>query len=257
MTNLYALMITLFSGIFFFLGYLIVKFSKHKKELSILSSSMAFVIMIGMVFFDLIPEMIELTENFIFSKGVKILFCFSFLILGFFFLKLFDIFLPHHHHEHHESEKNLKEHDQHMVHIGIMLTLSIIIHNMIEGISLYVIACDSLSSGFFLSLAIGLHNLPLGVEISGSLLKSNHKVSLLSLLFLIFSTFLGSFLLFIFHITIHDFLLFFFVSVVCGMILYIALCELLNEIFNYKKNRYTIIGFIIGIFFLLIMTFLE
>ena len=70
--NFTALLLTLLSGLFFALGFLIVKFVKNKKELTIFANSMAFVILIGMLFKDLLPEIIELSENVNATKSVKI-----------------------------------------------------------------------------------------------------------------------------------------------------------------------------------------
>ena len=61
--NLTALLLTLLSGLFFALGFLIVKFVKNKKSLTIFANSMAFVILMGMLFKDLLPEIIELSER--------------------------------------------------------------------------------------------------------------------------------------------------------------------------------------------------
>ena len=74
---------------------------------------------------------------------------------------------------------------------------------------------------------------------------------------LILSTFIGSLILVLFKITISDMILLILLSVSLGMILYIALFELLKEIYNYKTKKETLYGIIIGIFLLLIMSLLD
>jgi len=257
--NLSALFLTLLSGMFFLLGFLVVQFFKQKKELSILATGMAFVVMLGMVFFDLIPEILELVEVIEYSKWSKIGLILFFLFLGIGILKFFDLFLPAHHHNHKEGEHSHKEHNHHMFHIGFIMALSLVLHNILEGMSMYLIAKESLSAGILLAVGVGLHNLPLGIEIASNLKNGNEnkRLTLLTLITLIFSTFIGAFLLFCFQISVSEFLLFVFITIACGMILYIALFELLREVMMYKKNKYIYYGMSIGIFFLILMTFIE
>jgi len=146
-----------------------------------------------------------------------------------------------------------------MFHVGFILAFSLLLHNIVEGISMYIIACENISAGILMAVGVGLHNLPLGIEIATNLENENEnkKITFFTLLFLIFSAFLGAFILFLFQIEITNFLLLLFLCVSCGMILYIALFELLKEVKNYKKNKYTYIGICIGIMILLIMTFME
>ncbi|MDY6071847.1 MAG: hypothetical protein SPI44_03120, partial [Bacilli bacterium] len=58
-----AIIITLLSGISFLVGYLITKFIKNEKKLVTFSVGFSFTIILGLVFFDLLPECIELLEN--------------------------------------------------------------------------------------------------------------------------------------------------------------------------------------------------
>lgn len=259
MTNVSALLLTLLSGFFFVFGFFIVKFVKAKKEMSILSISLAFVIMLGMLLFDLIPEIIELTENINGTREIKILWVLFFLGLGIVILKLFDKFLPHHHHEHHEEELNMKEHNGHMFHIGFILAISLILHNILEGMSMFIIALESWSSGLVLALGVGLHNLPLGIEIASNmqLSQENRKLTLWMFFALTISTFLGGCLIFFINTQLSDFVLFAFICIACGMIIYITLFELLKEIFNYKNSKYTYVGITLGLIILFLMTFLE
>ena len=253
-----ALLLTLLSGLFFGLGFLIVKFTKNKKNLTVIANSMAFVILIGMLFLDLMPEIIEISENINATKSVKIFLIIFFIIIGMSILKIFDIFLPHHTHHHTEKEHNLKEHNNHSLHIGIIMSLSLVLHNILEGMSLYIIAKESWTSGLLISLGVGFHNLPLGIEIGSNLMNhSDHKKTKYLLGILMLSTFLGGFGLYLLNVEINDFVLLLFISVATGMILYLSLFELLKEVFNYIKNKYTYVGAFVGIIILLLMTILE
>ncbi len=259
MGNLNAMLLTLFAGIFFLFGFGLVKFVKKKRELSILATGMALVVMLGMTFFDLMPEIIEMSETLKFSKWGKLVYILAFMILGILVLKVFDSFLPHHHHEHHEHEKNHEEHDHHLFHIGFIMTTSLILHNILEGMSIYIIGAESLSAGFLTALAVGCHNLPLGIEVASSLEgeKNNGFLKKIIALLLLFSSSLGAVLLYFLGGNISDSILLALVSLACGMILYIALFELLVEVMSYLKRRETYYGMAIGGIVLLLMTFIH
>lgn len=259
MNNFSALLITIISGLFFGIGFLFVRFFKKKKELSIIATSLAFIVMLGMICFDLFPEILELLEEINHPNSLKIGYVGILIALGIIILKIFDTFLPAHHHEHHENEKSKKEHNHHMFHVGFILAFSLLLHNILEGISMYIIATENLSAGILMAVGVGLHNLPLGIEIATNLENENEKkkITIFMLFFLIFSAFLGALFLFLFQVNISSFFLLLFLSISCGMILYIAFFELLKEILTYKNSKYTYIGIGIGIIFLTIMTFFE
>lgn len=255
MTNIIALFLPLLSGLFFLIGLGIVKYSKHKKTLSILSIGLAFVVMFGMIFLDLIPEIILLTDSLQNQKIVKIIYVLCFIGLGMMILKIFDKFLPAHNHEHNEKEKNKEEHNHHMAHIGFILATSLILHNILEGMSMYVVGIENLKAGLLLACGVGLHNLPLGIEIASGLEKEKKKRYII-FISLFLSAFLGACILHLFSFEFTIFQEFALICISCGMILYIALFELLKEIKNYRNNKYIYIGMAIGLFLIAWMTFL-
>ena len=257
--SLQALVLTLFSGLFFLLGFIVVRFVKAKKELSILATSLALIIMLGMLFIDLVPEIIELTAALNGSKSYKILITLLFIGLGALILKVFDLFLPHHHHHHKDENDNLKEHNSHLFHIGFILAISLVLHNILEGMSLYIIATESFGAGVLMMLGVGLHNLPLGIEVASNmeLSKQGRKMQWGMMALLSLSSFVGGLVLFFLGSSLSDVPLFFLVCIACGMILYIALFELLREIFNYRNNRFTYFGISLGFILLFLMTFFE
>ena len=256
MINLWSLVFPLISGIFFLMGFFVVRYTKEKQNLSILSTSMAFLVMVGMFLFDLFPEIIEHSESLIENDIIRYLSIFLFVGFGFLILKLFDIYLPHHHHEHHEKE-DIEEHNHHMYHVGLILTISLILHNILEGMSIFLVTLESVSSGLLFSVGVGLHNLPLGIEIASNFNERKNKKSNLLLFLLVISSFLGASLMVIFGKFISDIVLYIFLSIACGMIIYIAFFELLKDLKGYLKSKYTYLGFLIGLFLLILMFFLE
>ena len=118
------------SGLFFLVGFVIVKFIKNRQALAIFSTSLAFVVMMGMLAFDLIPEVLELSELLSLKSMGQLISIILTIGAGIGLLKGLDILLPHHHHEHHDHEKEKKEHNQHLFHIGFIMTTSLILHNI-------------------------------------------------------------------------------------------------------------------------------
>ncbi len=251
MQNLFALFLPLFSGFFFLLGFLIEKALSKKEGLSTIATSMAFIVMLGIVFLDLVPEIIEISNKLEFSKFKIILFITIPILIGLISLKLLDSFIPQHNHNHNEHEKNHKEHNAHAKHIGIITASSLIFHNLLEGISIFILGVESFLGGLSVSLAVGLHNLPLGVEIASSFEHNNQKTKRIFMLLLTISGFLGSILLYFFGQSLNNMVLLILMSLSLGMILYIVLFELLSEVIHYNYKKETIYGILIGIILLL------
>lgn len=256
MLNFLPIFFPLCTGLFFLLGFFIVHIVKHKKELSIFSVGMAFIVMLGMLLFDLIPEIIEMSGVLEKSSFSKIVMVCCFILVGIFLLKILDIFLPHHAH-HHSLKESSHEHNHHMEHVGFITSFSLILHNILEGMSVFIIASESLMTGFITSIAIGCHNLPLGIEIASSMEHTKNSFKkYITLLLLVLSSFLGALLLFFVGGALPETVMLILICIACGMILYIAFFELLKEIFCYRNEKYVYYGIFMGMILILVMTIL-
>ncbi len=238
----WGLLFTFLIGLFFILGLLVFHISKDKKKMTIFASSCAFVVVLGLIIFDLLPEVIE-TSNW---------WSIIFILLGLFLLKIIDIFVPHHHHHHKDIHDNVKEHDEHLNHIGIITVIALIFHNFIEGIGLYSVTLTDVKSGLLLGLGIGLHNLPLGIQI-GSLEQDKKNNWLIGVLVL--SSFIGGLVALSFG-NIPEIVNNLILSLTLGMILHILIFELLGELINNAKKKEATYGIIIGIVVLIIINIL-
>jgi len=238
-----ALLITFFSGIFFFFGSLIAMFSKRKKGIIDFSIGMAFIVMILLLALDIVPEAFELL-------GTKKYFFYIFVIMGIILLKLIDIMIPHH--SHHE---NKNQHEKHLRHISIISTVALIIHNAIEGIAVYNIALNDTKTGFIMALAVGLHNIPFGIEITAALIESkkSKKYIITSIIALTLSTILGASIMMAYG-NINNFVLGGLMSLTVGMIIYLIIFELLVEIIDSKNKKTSVIGFISGLIIIILTT---
>lgn len=224
-----AVLITLLSGLSFLIGYLITKFVKNDKKLIIFSVGFSFVIILGLVFFDLLPECIESMN----SKWAIV----GFAISGILILKLLDLFVPDHEHSNNDNH--------HMEHIGLISAIALILHNMIEGTAIYSTALTDTKMGLMMALAVSFHNIPLGIQIS-SLVK-NKKEKFILLGSLVFSSIIGIILINLFKITLSEGVLGILISITLGMLIYISMFELLCEIKEHIKDKVLWVGIVTGI----------
>ena len=230
-----ALLLTFLSGLFYLVGIIIYKFVKHKNELTVAAISCAAVVIIGLIVFDLAPELIEQDNAWLFV----------FVILGFVLLFLIDKLIPHHHHKHHDHDEATKEHKDRLEHVSTITILALSMHNLIEGMALYSISLESIRSGTLMLIGVGLHNLPFGFQIAGT------KNKLLVFL-LVISAFLGGLVVFFFG-NIDEFLQGVVMALSMGMLLHILLFELFKEIRENIRQKIAIYGIIIGVILLIII----
>ena len=230
-----ALLLTFLSGLFYLVGIIIYKFVKHKNELTVAAISCAAVVIIGLIVFDLAPELIEQDNAWLFV----------FVILGFVLLFLIDKLIPHHHHKHHAHDEATKEHKDRLEHVSTITILALSMHNLIEGMALYSVSLESIRSGILMLIGVGLHNLPFGFQIAGT------KNKLLVFL-LVISAFLGGLVVFFFG-NVDEFLQGVVMALSMGMLLHILLFELFKEIRENIRQKMTIYGIIIGVILLIII----
>jgi len=197
--NFVALLLTLVVGMFILLGSFIGLNYKDNRKFTDFSISVAFGVIISLILFEILPETFEVLNGEIgIVRTIFVIIILS--LIGITLLKLLDLFVPHHEHEAHHKHQHSgdKCHNDHLYHIGIMSSIGVIAHNIIEGMSLYLVSSTSLISGILLCVGIGLHNIPMGLVISSTLTSSNfskNKILKISLIVSI-STFIGGLLMF-------------------------------------------------------------
>ena len=234
-----ALLLTLLSGLFFLIGVIVYRFVKHKKELTIGAMACALIVILGLICFDLVPELLEIKKWYLII----------FVIIGFVFLVLIDKLIPHHHHDHKENDENTHEHQEHLEHIGFITLLALLLHNMVEGMALYSVSVNNLESGILMCLGIGLHNLPFGFQIASNI-KSRSKT--VATILLVLSGLIGGLIVYAFG-NISEFVTGIIIALTLGMLLYILIFELLKEVWSNIKKKSTICGIIIGITILMLI----
>jgi len=231
------LLLTFLTGATMIIGTILVFVFKNNQKFVTLITNIAFGVLTCLILFELIPEIIiELLDQY--NTLTTILITIIFTILGMSILKVIDIFIPNHH------DKN---EDNNLYHIALITAISLIIHNIIEGISVYNSLINNFQNGIIICLGIGLHNIILGTILTSFYYQKNNKIktilfitliSLSSLLGGIIANFLQNSLK-----NINPFLL----TITLGMLIYITLFELLPEITKEKNNKNTIFQILLGI----------
>ncbi len=230
MGSLISLGLTFVVGTFILIGSLIIIFTKSNQKIISFSLALAFIVMIGLVFFELIFEAIEHLNN--------IFYVLIFVLIGIFILKILDHFIPYH--------ENTKE-KENLYHIGIVSSIALIIHNIIEGMAIYGVALTNIQTGILMALGVGLHNIPMGMVITGTIYNKNRKKIFLLLTLLMLSTLIGGLFMAFLSYYINEFVLGILLAITLGMLLYISIFELLPKVVNNIKNKTTILGMIMGI----------
>ncbi len=252
-----SLILSLLVGFFILIGSLISIFYKDNKKFTDFSISIAFGVIVGLIVLEILPETFEILNGEI---GIirSIVAIIILILIGIIMLKILDLFIPHHEHEAHVNSKSIKEHNSHLHHIGLISSFAIIIHNIIEGMSLYVVTNSSLSSGIFLFIGIGLHNIPMGLVIASTLIASNYtKAKTLKLSLVVsLSTFLGGIIMAILG-GVRALTSGILLGLTLGMLIYILIFELLHQIYHMKDKKIPLIGTLVGLLLLVLSTLIE
>ena len=238
-----GLVITFILGFFIIIGALITFLSKNNKSFINFSIGLAFSVITLLVLLELIPHTLE-TLNSVNSIRNSIIVLMMFSISGILMLKILDSFIPHHHGNH---KHNLE-------HIGLLTSVAIILHNVIEGMAIYNICEMSLSAGLLISVGVGLHNIPLGMIVASTLYQGNKdkKQTTYIITLIALSTFLGGLLMLVlndyFSVQIQGIIL----SITLGMLIYISIFELMPKILKIKNKRDITKGMLLGVVFIIL-----
>lgn len=256
--NFVSLILTLIVGLFIILGCYIGLNYKDNKKFTDFSISIAFGVIISLILFEILPETFEVLNG---QVGIlrSILAIIILSLIGIVALKILDLFVPHHEHESHHKHKhnNDKCHDEHLFHIGIISSVAMIVHNFIEGMSLYLVSNASFLSGILLCIGIGLHNIPMGLVISSTLKSSNFCKSKILKISLVVSlaTFIGGLFMFILG-GVNELVEGILLGLTLGMLIYISIFELYHQIYHMKDKKLVIRGILIGVVLLIISVLL-
>lgn len=257
---LFAFFLTTIAGLSTGIGSLISLIAKRTNT-NFLSVSLGFSagIMIYVSFMEMMPEALSnLTSMYGEKQGTL------FLILSFFIgigiINLIDFLIPESVNPHEiQGVEDMDNKMKQMKRTGMVVALSIAIHNFPEGIATFTSALSSLDVALPITIAIAIHNIPEGIAVAVPIYhatgskKKAFWYSFLSGL----SEPLGALLayLFLMHYwtpAINGIVL----AAVSGIMVFISLDELLPSAEKYGKHHLSIIGLVAGMFVMAISLYL-
>lgn len=248
-----GLLLTFILGIFIILGAGIVFLTKNNDKFVEFSISLAFGVMMMLIAIDLLPEAYEAIDSG--SVIYNILYIMIGAAIGFLLLKILDHFIPDHDDDHatnQDDDKNLK-------HIGFVSSIALVIHNIVEGMAIYLLVTTDLRAGLMACIGVGLHNIPLGMVIASTFYKSNQskRNTMFIILGISLSTFVGGLFIYIFHLSsIMELLESISLTLTIGMLFYILIMELFPKIIYSSDKKVTVSGILLGILLLVITLFI-
>ncbi len=245
MTFLRPFVLSSLAGLSTVLGSFIIFFNWQEKNINKFITfclSLSLTIMIGISVLELIPEASYLIlTKFKLFKGL----CLSFVI---FVLAIFMIQLMNKKIEKRRGEESLYR-------LGLLSMLTLMMHNLPEGILTFLSSYQNFSLGLRLSVAIMLHNIPEGISIAVPIYfatKSKKKAINMTLLSGLAEPF-GAILAFLF---LKSFLSSEFIGIILlfvgGIMITLAIEELLPKALSYHQEKFLIYGGLLGIIILIL-----
>lgn len=243
---LIALLLSLIAGMSTLLGAFVILITKSKSE-KILSASLGFAagVMLSVSFLDLWTQsQISLIQYM--GNKLGIILSVVFLLLGILFALSIDYFVPH---EKLDSSENDKPH-KNLYRVGFVSMLAIMFHNFPEGIATFSAGYEDLAMGISIALAISMHNIPEGITIALPMYyATGSKIDALKYTFLSgMAEPLGALLAFlVLRPFINSFNLGAIFAIVAGIMIYIAIEELIPSSRQYGHQRLALFATFAGI----------
>lgn len=248
-----ALFITIILGLFILVGALITFIFKNSNKFVEFSLALATGVIGMLIFLHLLPDAIDsIPYDGILKYGVL----FILVMFGFILLLVLDRFIP----DHDDDLESSSDDDKNLKHIGLVSSIALAIHNIVEGMAVYILATSDLNSAIMTGIGIGLHNIPLGIVIASTFYKENNSIkkTLSYILLLSLSTFIGGFIIFITNGSINmELLEMITINLTIGMLFFILFMELLPKVFNCRYKIINALGIILGFIILIISYFFE
>ena len=228
------IIITSIAGLSTILGNILLFIDdKYKDRVISFSMGLAFIVMFLISIFDLIPEGIRLVSD---SFNIYELFIYSLLLLliGYVFVVFID---------------NRIDSDSKLFKIGILSMISLLIHNIPEGIICAISSVNDINLGFKMSFMIMLHNIPEGIVISLPIYyvtKSRGK----ALLYTVISSLgeiVGAIITVLFlYRYINDYIMYIVFIITAGIMITLSVSKILKEGISLKLFKWLILGILVG-----------
>lgn len=266
--------LTLIAGLSTGIGT-IIAVTKKKISNTFFATSLGFSagIMVFISLTEMYPTTSETFNKLSLDNAHTVFYTTIFFLLGIIIIGLIDYFIPEIENPHepknmdlfnknkeHQKQNNLKKYDP-LRKTGILMALAIGLHNFPEGFATFVSSTQDLSVALSVVVAISLHNIPEGIAVAVPILfatnsrKKAFTYSMLSGLAEPIGGLLGYLCLKSFN---SELILGISFAIVAGIMVFIAIDELLPSAEEHGKHHHAIWGFVIGMIVIaLSINFLE
>ena len=248
-----ALILTTLAGLATLLGGFITFFIK-KNSLKALSVGIAF--STGVMIFIALNELLHESQEYfeVAHETYAQHFAYACFFLGIILASLVDFLMPAHNEEHlvlDEIETN--ENKQEIKRAGILTAITISMHSIPESLATFFVASANLALGIPMTIAIAIHNIPLGSAIAIPVFHATGKKRL-AIFYSFLSSLVGPLSALFGWIFLKNFMnetiigaLF---GLVAGIMIYISLDTLFPLARKYGDNHQVITGIVAGMFFI-------
>lgn len=228
------LLITFLAGLSIALGTGIIRFAPSPDRIRQISFSLALGALLALLLFDLFPEIMEFLDNFSIPAALFLI------LVGVLLLKCLDLFIPDH-------KDTAVTHDHgNAAHIGVISSLAIILHNIVEGMTVYSLSLTSLHQGAVFAFGISLHNIPMGMLIYSSMAEKKSEIRRILLTIVTLSTLLGGLIMHMVSQGLTKSLMSSLLCLASGMIIYIVFFELFPHVLRTRSPRLSAAGAALG-----------
>ncbi|MBQ8292979.1 MAG: zinc transporter ZupT [Bacilli bacterium] len=244
---LYALLLSVIAGMATLIGGLIVIFTKSDNK-KFISASLGFAsgVMISVSMMELYStsaSYISIDTNDFYGTILSTLF----VGIGMFITFIINHFVQ----DENKSLDNLNHSPKNkLFSVGFVSMLAIAIHNFPEGIATFMSSYGNIALGLSITLAIAFHNIPEGITVALPIyLSTNNKKKALLYTFLSGITEpLGALLAyFVLRFFLTNFIMGSIFGIVAGIMIYIAVDDLIPSSRNYGYDKIALLFTLIGI----------
>ena len=246
-----ALLLTSIAGLSTGVGGLLPYFSKTSNT-TLLSVALGFSagVMTYVSFVDLFPQALELlSDKFPTQANLWLVIAF---FGGIACIFLIDMLVPeadNPHEVHTPDEIKAAQTKQPLKRVGMLMALAVFIHNFPEGMATFTSAMVAIDVAIPITVAIAIHNIPEGIAVSMPIYYAtgNRRKAFLAALFSGLAEPVGGLLGFlILRPFLTSTVLGFLLGAVAGIMVFIAVDELLPNAEKYGKHHYSLGGFVVG-----------
>ena len=238
---IYPLIITSIAGIATLLGNILLFVNlKYKDNLISFALGLSFIVMLMISVFDLIPEGLVLGRSEVGDTKILFIITLLLLLIGYFIVSFI--------------ERKIKNNDN-LYKIGLLSMISLLIHNIPEGILCALTSSTNLEVGVRFSFMIMIHNIPEGICISLPIYYAtkNRGKAFLYTLISSFGEITGALIALLFlNKFLNNSLLYVILIVVAGIMITLSILKILKEGLTYRRYFYLILGIIIGFIIVLL-----